>query len=134
MQQAISGRLRRLRYSTAIYRVPVVFIVLRTVLGFTPPEWAYVTTQRGGVEVTQGAIRALDRKIRMGPLTPLRLRGASRTRDYAPLSARPASFLVEGSPNVPSDILHRLDKADTKLGLASIQPLTDLGVPYAMVL
>ena len=35
---------------------------------------------------------------------------------------------------MPPEILHRLDKADTKHGLASIQPLADLGVPYAMVL
>jgi hypothetical protein len=35
---------------------------------------------------------------------------------------------------VPLDELHRLDKADTKHGLSSIQPLADLGVPYAMVL
>src|SRR5262245_10499931 len=55
----------------AIYRVPVAFVVLRAMLGFTPPEWAYVTGQRSGVEVTQGAVRSLDRKIRMGPLTPL---------------------------------------------------------------
>ena len=30
----------------SIYEVPIVFVVLRTILGFTPPEWAYVTTQR----------------------------------------------------------------------------------------
>ena len=37
-------------------------------------------------------------------------------------------------PEVPPDVLHRLDKADTRDGLRSIQPLADLGVPYAMVL
>src|SRR5205085_578786 len=43
----------------AIDRVPVAFIVLRAMLGFTPPEWAYVTTQRAEVEVTQGAMKKL---------------------------------------------------------------------------
>ena len=47
----------------AVHRVPAVFIVLRSMLGFTPPEWAYVTQQRTSVGVTQGAIRSLDRKI-----------------------------------------------------------------------
>ena len=56
----------------AIRRAPVALIVLRTMLGFTPPEWAYVTSQRRGTEVTQGAVRSLDRKIRVKPLTPLR--------------------------------------------------------------
>src|SRR5205823_13879948 len=37
-------------------------------------------------------------------------------------------------PEMPAEVLHRLDKADTKHGLAGIQPLADLGVPYAMVL
>lgn len=30
--------------------------------------------------------------------------------------------------------LHRLDKVDTRNGLASLQPIADLGVPYAMLL
>lgn len=41
---------------------------------------------------------------------------------------------MEGAPKGPPDILHRLDKADTRNGLKSIQPLADLGVPYAMLL
>lgn len=50
---------------------PLIIIILRTMLGFTPPEWAYVTTQRTGVEVTQGFVRSLDRNIRISPITPL---------------------------------------------------------------
>src|SRR5437588_8264230 len=29
----------------SICRTPISFIVLRTILGFTPPEWAYITVQ-----------------------------------------------------------------------------------------
>lgn len=118
----------------AVYRVPVAFVVLRAMLGFTPPEWAYVTRQRSGVEVTQGAIRALDRKIRIGPLTPLRTLGGVTDQRLRALVNAACELLVEGAPEVPLDVLHRLDKADTKHGLSSIQPLADLGVPYAMVL
>jgi hypothetical protein len=42
-------------------------------------------------------------------------------------------LLTEGAPEIPG-VLHRLEKADTRQGLASLQPLVDLGVPYAMVL
>ena len=42
-------------------------------------------------------------------------------------------LLVEGAPQTP-EFLHRLDKADTKQGFISLQPLAALGVPYAMVL
>lgn len=50
---------------------PISLIVLRTMLGFTPPEWGYVTTQKTGVTVTQGFVRTLDRKVRKSPETPL---------------------------------------------------------------
>jgi len=48
----------------AIQKTPIALIVIRTMLGFTPPEWAYIATQKGAVEITQGFIRTLDRKIR----------------------------------------------------------------------
>lgn len=117
-----------------ILRTPIAFVVLRTILGFSPPEWAYVTSQRSGVEVTQGAIRALDRRIRLGPLTPLRLQGGVTDQRLRALVGTACELLREGAPDLPADVLHRLDKADTRYGLASIQPLTDIGVPYAMML
>lgn len=40
---------------------PLVLVVLRAMLGFTPPEWAYVATQRTGIQVAQGFARGLDR-------------------------------------------------------------------------
>jgi hypothetical protein len=43
-------------------------------------------------------------------------------------------MLIEGAPEVPPDKLHRLSKADTAPGLAGVQSLADLGVPYAMLL
>jgi hypothetical protein len=45
-------------------------------------------------------------------------------------------LLIERAPineRIPEPI-HRFDKADTRGGLVSIQPLADLGVPYAMLL
>ena len=50
-----------------VYRVPIAFIVLRTMLGFSPPEWAYVTSEHANVTVPQGAIRDLDRRYTNGP-------------------------------------------------------------------
>ena len=117
-----------------ICRTPISFIVLRTILGFTPPEWAYVTAQRRHMEISQGAARSLDRRIRMAPLAPLKLdNGLTHGRLRAMVMAA-CHILTETPPAVPQDKLHRLDKADTKQGLASLQPLADLGVPYAMLL
>ena len=54
----------------AVVAAPIAFVVFRSILGFTPPEWAYVTTEKTGVRVDQGAARAMDRNIRLKPLTP----------------------------------------------------------------
>ena len=54
----------------AIVAAPISFVVFRAILGFTPPEWAYVTTERTDVKVDQGAARTMDRNVRLKPLTP----------------------------------------------------------------
>jgi hypothetical protein len=122
------------RIIESIYRLPIVFIVLRTILGFTPPAWAYVATQRTRVEIPQGAARSIDRSIRMAPLKALRPdNGVSNMRLRAMVETA-CQLLVEEPRPVSEDKVYRLDKADTKAGLRSLQPLADLGVPYAMLL
>lgn len=118
----------------AVQEVPIALIVLRSMLGFTPPEWAYVTSQRTGVQVSQSAIRAIDRKVRMAPDTPLRTDGSLTGGRIRALVATACQILTDGAPDGREDALHRLNKADTKSGLQSLQPLADLGVPYAMLL
>lgn len=118
----------------AVYDLPIAFIVLRTMLGFTPPEWAYITTEHTNVEITQGAARAIDRKIRTAPNVPIKANRSVTDERIGALVVTACQLLAEGSPTVPQDILHRLDKADTKEGAVSLQTLADLGVPYAMLL
>jgi hypothetical protein len=112
---------------------PIAIIVLRTMLGFSPPEWAYITAQRTGVEVSQGFARNLDRKIRMDPLKPLTKAKVSITRVKALIEAA-CQLLSKGAPQVEADKIHRLDKADTKLGWEAIRTMAGIGVPYAMLL
>jgi len=112
---------------------PISIIVLRTMLGFTPPEWGYVTTQRTGTSVTQGFVRALDRRVRMAPKTPIKVNGLTNERLQA-LVKTACHLLCKGVPEVGKDQLHRLDKADTKRGTESIRNLAQMGVPYAMLL
>jgi len=112
---------------------PIVLVVLRAMLGFTPPEWGYVTTQRTGVSVTQGFVRSLDRKIRMVPETELNINGVVGERVQAMIQTA-CQLLSAGAPEVENDRLHRLDKADTKQGMSSIKNLSRIGAPYAMLL
>src|SRR6516162_8301185 len=106
-----------------VYAVPISFIVLRTILGFSPPEWAYVTEQHTGTSVPQGAVRSLDRRIRMAPLTPLGESGKVTARRMRALVTAACILLTEGVPADVGENLHRLHKADTRYGLVSIQPL-----------
>lgn len=116
-----------------IVQQPISIIVLRAMLGFTPPEWAYITAQRTGIDITQGFTRSLDRKVRMRPTTPLREDGVTYDRLKALITVA-CQLLNEGAPDTPSNKLHRLDKADTKGGLESLRMLAGIGVPYAMLL
>lgn len=117
----------------AAYQNPMIIIVLRTMLGFTPPEWAYLTTRRTGVEVTQGFVRTLDRNIRMSPLKPLSSGEVTKKRVRA-LVDTACQLLNSPVPEVGQDKIHRLDKADTHGGPATIRALSVMGVPYAMLL
>lgn len=101
-------------YETVIQR-PMTFVVLRAMLGFTPPEWAYVATQETKTDISQGFIRSLDRKIRSRPLEPLRTTTASASR-IRKLVTVACLLLEQGAPDVDTNQLHRI------------------GVPYAMLL
>ena len=56
-----------------LIKKPIVIIVLRSMLGFTPPEWAYVANQKYDSSIDQGFIRGIDRKIRIAPLQGLKI-------------------------------------------------------------
>lgn len=112
---------------------PISIIVLRTMLGFTPPEWGYVTTQKTSVAVSQGFIRSIDRKIRMAPKETLKPTPKTEERIKAMIKTA-CGVLISELPEMDSEKLHRLDKADTRNGLSSIMNCSQIGVPYAMLL
>jgi len=112
---------------------PVILIVLRSMLGFTPPEWAYLASSRKGVDVPQGAARALDRDIRIYPDRPLSPGKTTLPRIRA-LVETACELIQEGCPEVTADKLHRFSKADSLEGTTSVQQLANLGSPYAMLL
>jgi hypothetical protein len=116
-----------------VRQTPIALIVLRAMLGFTPSEWAAVATARTEVEVTQGAARSIDRKIRISPEMPLHEDGITGKRVLA-LVKTACELLAEGPEVVEEGLIHRLQKADTNAGLESVAPLADIGVPYPMLL
>lgn len=120
--------------TSVVDEAPVALLVLRCILGLSPPEWAVHAMSYTGVEITQGAARSIDRTVRMNPEAALAREGTVTGDRIRALIASACRLLESGVPDVPSDNLHRLDKADTRDGLASISALADLGVPYSMLL
>lgn len=118
----------------AVVATPIAFVVFRSILGFTPPEWAYVTTERTGVRVDQGAARTLDRTIRLNPLAPRYLGSTLADQRLRAMIQAGIETLTAGAGTENAAVLHRLDKVDTKEGIRSLQPMADLGVPYAVLL
>jgi hypothetical protein len=113
--------------------MPISIIVLRSMLGFSPSEWACIAAQQTGVEVTQGFARTLDRKIRMTPAAPLTVRGETAVRLKALIEVA-CDLPTRGAPEVEQDKIHRLNKADTKGGIEAVGNMAAMGVPYAMLL
>jgi hypothetical protein len=118
----------------AVEEAPIAFLVFRAILGFTPPEWAYVTTEMTDVEVDQGAARSIDRSVRVTPLTPRKLGTTLTDRRIRAMIGAGVNTLATGVNTTVPAVLHRLDKADTKEGIKSIQPIADLGAPYPVLL
>ena len=112
---------------------PLTMVVLRCILGLTPPEWATVASEIGDIEVPQGAARTLDRQIRMRPRDPLPRDGVTAQRVRLLVTAA-CDIADKGSPAVSPRSLHRYDKVDTKAGNVSLTAAATLGVPYSMLL
>ena len=49
--------------AAAVFETPISLVVLRCMLGFTPPEWAYYASRYTGIPVTQSAARTIDRAL-----------------------------------------------------------------------
>ena len=118
----------------AVFETPIALIVLRCMLGFTPPEWAYFASRQTAVEITQSSARTLDRRIRMDPEAALPKKGSITERRIRALITAACHALKSGVPEQSRENLHRLDKADTKAGLVSVRSSTELGVPYSILL
>lgn len=113
----------------AITENPLAFIIIRAILGFTPPEWAYITSATTDCQVTQGYARSIDRNVRLNPDKQL-----PRNAKIAAMLQAACALLESGATTSVSTTIHRLDKADTSGGLPSVQTASKLGVPYAMLL
>jgi len=138
LKKATSGfrELRPAAVWDALLIDSMAVVVLRCILGMSPPEWAELAAADSGVLIPQGYARTLDAKVRSDAEYFARLSG----RKAATLARMEAMVecacrrIANGVTGTAPDALHRLDKVDTAEGLASVRRAADLHVPYAVLL
>lgn len=118
---------------TAVQQDPLVLVILRTILGFTPPEFAYIASVTTGIEIDQSSARGLDKRAREGKSLFDRTREETRQKVNA-LVRTAVNLIKQGAPPIGEGVIHRLDKVDTREGLEAIKQLVKAGVPYEMLL
>ena len=111
------------------------FVVIRTILGFTPPEWQDVAQVFApDTPFSSGCTRGLDAKAKSNPRCFAgKITEITTARINALLGAA-CELIEDGVPASPPDMIHRLDKFDTRTGLDSVQYVAENHVPYAVVL
>jgi len=113
----------------------LAFVVLRSILGLSPPEWADLARSERDTDVSQGAARSLDVKVRRNRKFLANHRDDQVTRKRATaLVSVAVDYITRGAPVSPQDNLHRLAKVDTSSGLASVRHAANHHVPYAVLL
>lgn len=110
-------------------------VVLRTILGFSPPEWADLARSEKGSDVDQNAARTVDVDVRQQRDLFAKARKESLLmKRVGALVSVAVDHITRGAPEASKDTVHRLDKFDTASGLASVQHAANLHVPYAVLL
>jgi hypothetical protein len=112
-------------------------LVLRTILGLSPPEWADIACSERGSDISQGYARTLEGRCRESSgLFAQRRRARNdltipRTEALVSVAVH---YITQGAPAGAVDTVHRLDKIDTSAGVASVQHAATQHVPYAVLL
>lgn len=113
------------------------FLVLRTILGMSPPEWADLARSDLEEEVPQNAARDLDSKCRRQKDYFERLSSGHNGKTVKRVNALVSvaiKYLTRAAESTPEGTIHRLSKVDTVEGLASLRHAASHHVPYAMLL
>jgi len=115
----------------------LALIVLRTILGVSPPEWQDLAREEmPGVKIPTNWARSLDGDVKRDPAY-FRGRGgtsALTVERTSALIAAACKVLAEGAVEAPEGLIHRLEKVDTRAGLVSLRHVSTHHVPYAVLL
>lgn len=112
------------------------FLVLRAILGLTPPELQDLTCQETGKAWPPNVARTIDGKVKRDAnffstsagSTALTVERVSDMLNTA------CSLITSGPGSAPDGLVNRLDKFDTVEGLGSVRHAAQEHVPYAVLL
>jgi len=96
----------------------LVFLVIRTVLALTPPEWEDLASEEQDVDISQGATRRIDGEIRRGEE---KNRQQSTTDQIRALVRTAVEKIKEPTPDTGDDVIHRFDLVDRVDGINSVR-------------
>jgi hypothetical protein len=113
----------------------LTLVILRTVLGMSPGEWAEIARQERDTDVSTTFARSIDVSVRKKRDTFQRLPvGSLKEKRVKALLSTALEYIYRGAPPGTEDTVHRLAKADTIEGQASLRHLAAEHVPYAVLL
>jgi hypothetical protein len=114
----------------------IAFMVLRTILGFSPPEWVDLAKEEPEVDFKLQWARDIDGKVKRDPryFTSPGGRTAAVVERTTILLSAACQAISAGAGEAPDGLIHRLEKFDTKEGLRSVRHVAQQHVPYAVLL
>jgi hypothetical protein len=131
------GEFTEERVWDALREDSLALVVIRTILGVTPSEWAALGRSERDADVDQGFARGADVLARrnrnfIAALTSKRNQSALvRLRALVGVAI---DSITSGAPAGAADTVHRLAKVDTVEGIASVRHAAAQHVPYAVLL
>lgn len=121
---------------SAVHQNAVAGIVLRTIIGVSPPEWQDLAKEETDAEFPNNWARVLDKNMKTKPDYFKTASGSSEltVRRVTALFQSACNVLSRGAEDTQDGMIHRLDKIDTQEGLDSIRYVSEQHVPYAVLL
>lgn len=112
------------------------WIVLRSILGLSPPEWQDIANELDIETIPNGWARTTDGKCKVDPT--YFTAGAGRTdlnqRRATVMIQAAVEAITEGAGEAPEGLVHRLEKIDTNEGLDSLIYVAQHHIPYSVLL
>lgn len=116
--------LDRLAVWEAVKKNALVLVILRCILGLSPPELADLALEATGVQIEQGFARGEDAKARTGENSIGRAKGDRLTRLKALVDAA-CSAIEKGPDNPTPNLIHRLVKTDKVFSVSTMGHLVE---------